>query len=96
MGRPGDVARMVKMRACALPVGFDVHSGTAIGFDAPGEPAYRGNGVATRPPTPRAPQSTLHRSDCELHRTVTNAFNFNIPADAPNYVRGTARDYSYG
>jgi hypothetical protein len=65
-------------------------------IDAPGEPASRGNGVATRPPTPRAPQSTLHRSDCELHRTVTNAFNFNIPADAPNYVRGTARDYSYG
>jgi hypothetical protein len=63
---------------------------------APREPACRGNGVATRPPTPRAPESTLHRSDCELHRTVTNAFNFNIPADAPNYVRGTARDYSYG
>jgi hypothetical protein len=63
---------------------------------APGEPASRGNGVTTRPPTSRAPESPLHRSDCELHRTVTNAFNFNIPADAPNYVRGTARDYSYG
>jgi hypothetical protein len=43
---------------------------------APGEPASRGNGVTTVHPRP-ARQKPLHRYDCELHRTITNAFNFN-------------------
>jgi hypothetical protein len=42
---------------------------------APGEPAFHSSTHVPRQESP------LHRSDCELHRTVTNAFNFNIPAD---------------